>query len=385
MKYPNEIQFIIRRLEQAGYEAYLVGGALRDLLLGREANDFDITTSATPVEMKAVFSDLRTLETGLRHGTLTVLVGAFSVEITTFRVDGDYVDARHPSSIRFTKSLAEDLARRDFTVNAMAYSERTGLVDLYGGREDLKQKLLRAVGDPKKRFSEDALRILRAFRFCSKLGFEIEPVTKAAIKVCREGLSWVSAERISAELEGILVGQGASVALSLMEECGVLPLVLPEAVLKEGIDRLSPRFDLRLAFLLLDDKEALGARLRAMRLSNALALSVTRLVTLASDGVCAPSEPQVRRLMARSGELFEPLLELFSAKGFDVSDVREVAARCRARGDCLSIGELAIGGDALVKLGKRGREIGETLAFLLERVLDEPSLNTEASLLALLR
>jgi len=384
MNYPKQTQCVIARLEGAGYEAYLVGGALRDLLLSREVSDFDITTSATPEEMKKVFFDLRTLETGLKHGTLTVLLEHMPIEVTTFRIDGDYLDARHPKSVSFTRNLSEDLARRDFTVNAMAYSERTGLVDLYGGRADLERGLIRAVGEPARRFSEDALRILRAFRFCAKLGFDIEENTLEGICACKGGLSMVSAERIAKELEGILVGQNAYEALLLMQESGVLPLVLPEAVLDTKISALSARFELRLAFLLLGaDTECLSARLHALKLSNAQIAAVKSLVSLAEDGCPAAQAPSVRRLMARAGELFEPLMEILRAKGKDISEVERIAAECRARGDCLAVKDLAVNGGDLVALGKKGKAVGESLDALLERVLDDPALNTKEILLSL--
>lgn len=384
MNYPYEIRLAIDRLESAGYEAYLVGGALRDLLLAREVNDFDITTSATPSEMKEIFSNEHTIETGMRHGTLTVLIGQMPIEITTFRIDGDYLDARHPQSVSFTRNLAEDLARRDFTVNAMAYSEKTGLVDLYGGKADLEKQVIRAVGDPRVRFSEDALRILRAFRFCSKLGFEIERETLEAISACRGGLSMVSAERIAKELEGILVGRNACAALSLMQESGVLSLVLPEAALDQRLFALSAQFELRLAFLLLGtDMERLSARLHALKLSNAQILAVKSLVSLAADGLPMAQAPKVRRLMARAGELFEPLMEILRVKGEDVSKIEKIAAECRNRGDCLTAKALAINGADLVALGKKGKAVGDLLEVLLEKVLDEPSLNTREVLLSL--
>ncbi|MBO5306189.1 MAG: polynucleotide adenylyltransferase [Clostridia bacterium] len=350
----------------------------------REVNDFDITTSATPIEMKAVFVDCRTIETGLKHGTLTVIIEDMPIEITTYRIDGEYLDARHPKEVRFTRSLKEDLARRDFTVNAMAYSEKEGLCDLFGGREDLERRLIRAVGDPKKRFSEDALRILRAFRFSSKLGFDIEEHTMKGICACLEGLSMVSAERIAKELEGILVGQNAYEALCLMKQSGVLFRLLPEAVLLAQISALSLNFEVRLAFLMLDaDGEVLLSRLHALKLSNAQITAVTRLVRMANEGLPAANAKMVRRLMARAGGLFAPLMELLRARGMDTSLTEAIAAECRARGDCLAGKDLAINGGDLVALGKKGKEVGEMLDALLERVLDDPSLNTREVLLSL--
>ena len=381
MKYTEEIRFVIERLEAHGFEAYLVGGALRDALLCRAASDFDVTTSALPSEMQEVFSDQKTIETGLKHGTLTVLVKGSPIEVTTFRIDGEYLDARHPSEVLFTRSLREDLRRRDFTVNAMAYSEAAGLVDLFGGREDLENRRIRAVGEPEKRFSEDALRILRAFRFVSKLGFDIEEKTLRAIGECREGLRRVSAERIAAELRGILMGGKASEALALMEKSGVLALVLPEAVPGVALETLSPDFEVRLAFLLKDtENEALSARLHALKLSNISIHKVTALVCLSREEIAGTDEPQVRRLLAKSGEFFAPLLEILGAKGISTQDLRCTAARISARGDCLRVSDLAISGKDLAALGYKGKEIGNTLDLLLDAVLDDPTLNEKDKL-----
>ena len=192
----SNVSDILRRLEDAGYEAYAVGGYVRDSLMGRTAGDCDVTTSALPGDTKAVFSDFRTIDTGIKHGTVTVLYGGEPYEITTYRVDGEYADSRHPDSVSFIASLEEDLARRDFTVNAMAYSEGRGLVDLFSGRKDLAHRVIRAVGNPEKRFTEDAIRMLRALRFASVLDFEIEPATRTAIFSLWQRIASVSPERI---------------------------------------------------------------------------------------------------------------------------------------------------------------------------------------------
>ena len=385
IEYPREIQLAIDRLVSAGHEAYLVGGALRDLLLGREVNDFDIATSATPSEMKEVFSGFSTIETGLKHGTLTVLIAHMPIEITTFRVDGEYKDSRHPNSVRFTGSLAEDLSRRDFTVNAMAYSEKTGMVDLYDGTKDLQNRIIRAVGQPKRRFSEDALRILRAFRFVSKLGFEIEKETYLALADCREGLRHISAERICAELRGILEGENAYGALGLMRESGVLGEVLPEAHLSEAFDKLDACFEAKLAFLLLGtSKEGLAVRIRALKLSGESTAAVCRLIVLADGEHISADAPSVRRFLAKDGIYLKPFVAMMRAKGVDVTEFSATAAECLARGDCLSVSELAVNGDDLLALGKKGKQIGEILSLLLDKVLDDPSLNTKQTLLSMI-
>ncbi|MBQ5360668.1 MAG: CCA tRNA nucleotidyltransferase, partial [Lachnospiraceae bacterium] len=200
---PENASRIIDVIQQAGYEAYVVGGCVRDSVMGRKPNDWDITTSALPTDVKALFK--RTVDTGLKHGTVTVLMGGESFEVTTYRIDGEYGDGRHPDQVTFTASLEEDLKRRDFTINAMAYNYTAGLVDLFDGREDLRRKCIRAVGDPEKRFSEDALRILRAVRFAAQFGFGIEPETAGAIRELAPTLQKVSAERIRDELNKLLV------------------------------------------------------------------------------------------------------------------------------------------------------------------------------------
>ena len=203
---PSHVEYILATLEAAGYHAHIVGGSVRDLLLGKNPDDFDITTSALPEETKAVFSDKRTVDTGIKHGTVSLILDGKPYEITTYRLDGEYKDSRHPEAVYFTKNIVEDLSRRDFTVNAMAYNPTTGLVDPFGGRDDLKLGIIRAVGDPYVRFNEDALRILRGIRFSSVLGFKIEDKTSKAIREKRQLLSKVSAERIYVELKKMLSG-----------------------------------------------------------------------------------------------------------------------------------------------------------------------------------
>ena len=226
---------ILERLERAGFEAYAVGGYVRDALLGKNAGDCDITTSALPRETKQVFSDERTIDTGIKHGTVTLIYNGTPYEITTYRVDGEYTDKRHPDTVSFTASLEEDLARRDFTINAMAYSQKRGLVDIYGGREDLERGIIRAVGNPERRFTEDALRILRALRFASVLDFEIDNSTRLAAFELKERLVSVSVERVLVELRKLIGGRGAHRVLTDYGEIisdrllGIDAIRLPEA------------------------------------------------------------------------------------------------------------------------------------------------------------
>lgn len=222
---PKDVERIIDTLEDAGYEAYAVGGCIRDTLLGRVPEDWDITTSALPEQVKALFP--RTVDTGLIHGTVTVLLKGSGYEVTTFRIDGEYEDARHPKEVVFTSKLAEDLMRRDFTINAMAYNHRTGIVDLFCGKEDLQKGMIRCVGDARKRFEEDALRIMRAIRFSAQLGFSIEKETKRAASKLAENLERVSKERIQVELVKLLVSNHPEKMRELYQ-MGITRIILPE-------------------------------------------------------------------------------------------------------------------------------------------------------------
>lgn len=207
MNIPKYVSDVLNRLEENGFSAYVVGGCVRDYLLGRPINDFDVATSALPEEMLEIFKDYRTVNNGIKHGTVAVVSEGRLVEVTTFRSDGTYTDSRRPDSVSFVRNIEEDLARRDFTINAMAYRESEGIIDLYGGQEDLKNKLIRCVGDPHKRFSEDALRIMRGMRFASTLGFGIEEETLSAMLETKHLLQKIAKERITSEFRGMLLGE----------------------------------------------------------------------------------------------------------------------------------------------------------------------------------
>ena len=226
MDMPKNVDTAINLLQSAGFEAYAVGGCVRDSLLGKTPNDWDITTSAKPEDMKSVFADFHCIDTGIKHGTVTVVIDGEPLEITTFRLDGEYEDNRHPKSVTFTSNLGADLGRRDFTVNAMAYSKMTGTVDLFDGQNDLKNKIIRCVGDPDRRFNEDALRILRALRFASALDFEIEEKTAQSLLKNRALLGNISEERIAKELLKLVCGKGAKRILT--DFAPVLFEILPE-------------------------------------------------------------------------------------------------------------------------------------------------------------
>lgn len=431
---------VLKALEGAGHRAVLVGGCVRDSLLGRCPQDWDICTAARPEETMAVFAGQRVLETGLQHGTVTLLTEGGPLEITTFRTEGSYSDGRHPDAVTFVSAIREDLSRRDFTVNAMAYSPSRGLVDLFGGQEDLAAGLIRCVGQPEQRFREDALRILRCLRFASRYGFTIHPDTAEALTSCRELMKKVSVERIFTELKGILVGQGAGAMLRQYPE--VFFAVLPELAPMQGFDHRYPKAHcwdvwehtaytveavdptpvLRLAALLHDcgkpacytwDAEAgrgrffdhpqagaalAGAILQRLRCDNATRDTVCRLVALHQHR-CENSPKAMRRLLSREGE--ELLTLLFSlrradaaahAPGFREELLAMAAAeealfvQVQQENSCLSLGQLAIKGKDLLAMGYApGPQLGQTLQRLLEQVLEEETKNDREALLAAAR
>ena len=223
---PKNVEFIINRLENAGFEAFCVGGAVRDSVMNITPGDWDITTSALPEETKAIFGDFKTIDTGIKHGTITIIMDKKPYEVTTFRIDGEYNDNRHPENVLFTRNLKDDLSRRDFTINALAYNKKTGLADLFGGQADIYNSIIRTVGEPEKRFKEDGLRIMRALRFSAVLGFDIEENTKKAIHKNKDLLKNISAERLSAELIKLICGKNAFKIL--MEFPDVFSVFIPE-------------------------------------------------------------------------------------------------------------------------------------------------------------
>lgn len=389
---PEHVQTALTRLREHGHTAYIVGGSLRDLLLGYTPHDWDITTSARPEETLAAFADFTTVPTGLQHGTVTVLIDHIPIEITTYRVDGTYTDSRRPDSVTFTDRLAEDLARRDFTINAMAYSPEAGPVDLYGGQEDLRTGILRAVGEPQRRFTEDALRILRGFRFSAQLDFAIEPQTLAAMCDTREGLRKISAERILSEISRLLTAPAAARGWALLCGAGILPLILPRTAennMKSAaelalLDKLPCELAVRLAWVFFGmPQEDIRADLGSLKPSTKL----KEEVLLLTETAVPPTEvtpPAARRLVRRYGELTDAVLSLWGGAGHDVSALQASADLVRAEGFCRSIAELAVSGnDLAVEAGiPRGKMLGETLKVLLEHVTDHPEDNRKEVLLA---
>ena len=380
---------IIRALEQAGYEAYAVGGCVRDSLMGREPKDWDITTSAQPEEVKAVFE--RTFDTGIQHGTVSVREHGRTYEVTTYRIDGSYADHRRPDHVEFTASLREDLARRDFTINAMAYHPERGLVDYFEGVQDLECGRIRCVGDPLQRFEEDALRMLRALRFSARLGFTVDPPTWQAIQEKAPLLGQVSKERIHEELHQILLSEHPE-SIEAVQTAGLMPWCVPElagqTVCYDALRKAPPRPVLRWAVFLQNlDAEQTDRVLRELRFDNDTRRRVVRLAAFRK--VRLPEEPEaMRRFLHELGrEHFEDLAALQLALG--ASEEEQLPARRqyeKQKDSCLEIRELKIGGKELSRIGvPEGPRIGAILERLLDVVLHDPEKNREEELLRMAR
>ena len=430
---PDKVSYILDTLHSAGFEGYAVGGCIRDSLLGKEPKDWDITTSATPKEVKSLFP--HTVDTGISHGTVTVLLEREGFEVTTYRIDGKYEDSRHPKEVTFTPNLLEDLKRRDFTINAMAYNQKDGLVDAFDGVGDLRRGLIRCVGDAKQRFKEDALRLMRAVRFAAQLGFSIERETYAAICEMAGDLRRISVERIAAELVGLLVSDYPEKIRALYES-GITSVILPEFDAMMQTEQKNPHHlytvgehtiaalsfvekdkILRLAVLLHDvakplcetvDEEGvshfhgppeLGGEmakriLRRLKFDNCSIQSICRLVS-AHDDNPPLTERSVRRVIMRIGtDAFPALFALKRADilaqsnyqrqekleyldGFQMYYRKIIEAK-----DCLTLKELAVSGSDLIQAGMaEGPALGETLKELLELVIDDPKKNTKEYLL----
>ncbi len=431
---PQDVRFIIGELNKGGFEAYAVGGCVRDSILGRTPNDWDITTSATPFEVKNIFR--RTVDTGLQHGTVTVLLKDQGYEVTTYRIDGEYTDHRRPDEVTFTGELSEDLRRRDFTINAMAYNDETGIVDLYGGIEDLENGVIRCVGNPDDRFDEDALRIMRAVRFAAQLGFNVDPATREAAAKHAPELTQVSAERIETELTKLLISDHPEKVLD-MYELGITSIVLPEfdrmmeteqnspyhmydvgRHTVEVIKNVSPTKVMRYAALLhdigkpqcktTDDKgvdhfkghamvsEEMSSKiLKRLRMDNDTIRDVKKIVRWHDYGISGViTKKSVRKMLSSMGEqYFGELLDIKRADMKGQSDYRlaerqEVLSNIirfhdeiMEEGNALSIKDLAVNGKDIMDLGiPKGPKVGETLSYLLERVLEEPTLNEKSKL-----
>lgn len=433
---PVNASRIIHTLQREGFEAYIVGGCVRDAILGKEPDDWDITTSARPEEVKALFS--RTIDTGIEHGTVTVMFGKEGYEVTTYRVDGKYEDHRRPTSVSFTASLIEDMKRRDFTINAMAYNEEEGLVDHFDGIGDLRRHVIRCVGEPKERFDEDALRILRAVRFSAQLDFSIEEMTKEAVRNQAVFLKDISAERIQVELTKLLLSAHPE-RLRTAYELGVTKVVLPEfdEMMKTQQNNKHHMYNvgehtlrvvqevpaekvLRWAALLHDVAKPVtkttdekgdhfyghneaGAKmakdiLARLKFDNATITRVERLVLWHDYGMGqTPSLRSFRKSLSKMGaDLFEDYAYIKRAdilaqseymrreKLENLEQLKLYYGQILEQQQCLTLKDLAVTGKDLMEYGmKPGKEMGEMLHYLLDCVLEHPELNSREQLFSL--
>lgn len=430
---PEKVNTIIQTLQEHGYEAYAVGGCVRDSLLGREPGDWDITTSASPDETKKLFA--RTVDIGIEHGTVTVLLGKEGFEVTTYRIDGKYEDSRHPTEVIFTRNLREDLLRRDFTINAMAYNDTEGIVDIFGGMDDLKRKIIRCVGNARERFGEDALRIMRGVRFAAQLGFSLEKETKEAMTELAPTLEKISAERIQTELVKLLVSDSPELIREAYH-LGITAVILPEfdEMMRTGQETKYHRYDvgehtvqavcnvppdkvLRLTMLLHDvakpemktvdadgtahfkghdirGEQKAKEILRRLKFDNDTIHKVTKLVRW-HDYRMPAEKKNVRKAMSKiSVELFPMYLLVKRADILahsmyrreeeleNLSGLQKCYEEIVADHECVSLKQLAVTGTDLIGIGmKPGKQIGEVLNELLRIVLEYPEFNNKEHLL----
>lgn len=404
---PNDVEFIINTIKSHGHQAYAVGGCVRDSIMGLTPNDWDITTSALPSDIKEYFN--KTIDTGIEHGTVTVMLHNVGYEVTTYRIDGEYKDGRHPSSVEFSDRLTDDLCRRDFTINAMAYNNITGLVDEYGGIDDINNRIIKCVGNPIERFTEDALRMMRAIRFSAQLGFTIDEATWNAIKKLSPSISKISMERVHVELGKTLMSAHPDY-VAQYSEAGLFAPILPviDNALKSRYNRkilatlqhTPDNIYLRYAALFITSTPDEAAKtLRALKLDNKTVNTVSKLVELSKMDI-EETEPAVRTALNKYGRDFLPLWHELMMAVIQASEdiigisnpakvkhlltLKRLVTDILARGDCFTIKALDISGNDLIEYGLQGHEIGETLKSLLDIVIENPKLNDKATLIAMI-
>ena len=375
---PSNTEYIIETLQKNGYEAYAVGGCVRDMLNGDTPHDFDITTSAEPEAVISLFE--KTVPTGIKHGTVTVIINGVPNEVTTYRTDGEYRDHRRPDSVIFVKSLREDLARRDFTVNAMAYNKNDGLKDFFGGKQDIQNRILRAVGEPERRFYEDALRILRLFRFSSVLGFNIEENTLKAALEYAPTLKSVSAERIYSELLKTLCGKKPA-ALKPLTDIGGLGFLGVNTSPDYGILPLLGSADTKLFAFLYSGGAEVRAALDFLRVPNKTKKAAQDMLTLLNMPF-PKTKPEIKEMLYLTSPVsVENYFDYKAAYGENCENARNMLSEIIENAEPYKISDLKIRGEDLKKLGIRGRETGEMLEALRKYVIPDPTLNTKSRLL----
>lgn len=402
---PEYVMKIIETLNENGYQAYLVGGCVRDSLLGRVPHDFDVTTDAKPSVHKELFCENTVIETGIKHGTVTIINKGCAVEVTTFRTDGEYKDNRRPDKVSFTSSLSDDLSRRDFTINALAYHPESGVIDLFGGEKDLKEKIIRTVGEADRRFSEDALRILRAVRFCSELGFTAEKETSIKIKEKRNLLKNISRERILSEMKKLICGKNADEAVKQFSDVIKTALNTEFLNLNMPLFKLPPECDVRFAALLMGKgceqaacRESLAAPkegvntvsctlntcsekafeiMRNLKCEKVLSSSVKAL--LGDIDFSYESNIQLKKFISQRGYSHAEKLSYLKQDEKFLNDVRNI----KKENPCLFKEALAIKGKDLLEIGIKGENIGKCLDALLDLVIEEKVINEKENLITL--
>ncbi|MBP3626462.1 MAG: CCA tRNA nucleotidyltransferase [Clostridia bacterium] len=378
-KLPEKIEYVLKSITNNGFEAYIVGGCVRDMLMGKAPHDFDITTSAMPEEIQNIFE--KTVPTGIKHGTVTVIIEGEPIEVTTFRYDGDYTDCRHPEKVEFVRNIEADLSRRDFTVNAIAYNPTKGIVDLFGGIEDINSKILRAVGNPEKRFSEDALRIMRLFRFASILGFEIEKETLDAALLKARLLEKVSIERINSELCKLLCGEKPEIIETLIKNGGLIYLGIENTEKLEKLKNLPNKISIRLfAFLKLTNCD-FDSFLNKFKASNQLKAEVLTLDRISHLPFL--SKRDIKEILNLSDEQtlkdYLDFVAVFS--GVDTTPQKEMLKQIISLDEPYKISHLDLDGNDLKEMGIKGEEIGERLEYLRRFVIEFPEGNKKEKLL----
>lgn len=379
---PQNIKFVLDTLIKNGHKAYIVGGCVRDLLCGEVPHDYDITTSATPDETQSLFD--KTIATGLKHGTVTVIVDGEQIEVTTFRTEATYTDSRHPANVNFVRDVTEDLARRDFTVNAMCYNTQDGLIDLFGGLNDIKNKVLKAVGDAKTRFREDALRILRLFRFAATLEFKIEKQTFDAAIQCAPSLKNISAERIFVELQKTANGASPNVIRPLLATNALDGYSLKNADLS-NISRLENKEKLRTFAFLNLTSDNLQHSLDRFKCSNSFKDYCIKMNYL-SQNIVYDNKISIKKALnfADADIVYDTLLYYRYILDIDISNRKALLDGILKCGEPYKISHLDISGKDITALGFDGKEVGEKLEFLLNEVIKNPTLNTREKLLNLI-
>ncbi len=359
MNLDKNTEYIISMLEENGFEAYAVGGCVRDMLMNREVNDFDITTSALPQETKAVFASIPVIETGIKHGTVTVILNHVPYEVTTFRTESSYTDSRHPDSVTFVRNVNEDLSRRDFTMNEIAYSPRKGIIDPFGGELDINNRIIRAVGNPEKRFSEDALRILRALRFSSVLGFDIENRTKEAIFKLADNIKMVSPERIFVELKKLVLGKNAQAVLNKYIQ--VISQIIPINGDYKSVSALP--FDYRMRLSCLCGNSVIDA-LNYLRADN----ETKSICKLLVNSLPIPEElPQLKAYIADLGKENAIIVAEYRQILYGENKL-EIVENLLSSKEPIFLHDLAINGNDLVNIGIKGASVGRILKTLLSEV-----------------